>query len=366
MYYLTLGRISVRGPQCGGTISDIHKLAPDQIDKSAAFKRWLDLFFIGRGNYRITEKAIDELAPTETRQDTVFTEDYASKERSTKTEIARPLTRAEIRELIAKKIEIQLRDGKTSELYGRGYVQQSKHLHWRSKEVRVTVIKKLIEIFEINPSNLSAQHLKKNGLHTLLHYYKGPYLALVEAGYAYSKEEIMMHSKKTGFKMNKIYPWEITSAPHIYDNADMRITAIKWGVFKYNQEPNKKEPKNVTKNDFEAIGLRGVAAHYESFPYDGFVEASYAYSEKEIAAHSHKMEFATEKFYPWEMFYVPMGFYEEVSNRIVATRWLIWKLNNEGKKAKEILYDDFENNGLAGVLEYYSSHQEAVREALTI
>ncbi len=304
-----------------------HKPEPDERhvnigrDKSAEFKRWLALFFIEKGKYKITEKGYAELAPPTVRQDTHFGEDTTTKERSTKTEVRRPLTKSEIKEAVARKVEEMIRDGKAEELYNKGHIDRPFHLDWKNKETRIVVIRKLLEFLGASPERLdklreelyemilktareepvdtkrmqeildeirrslerireiTADDFKNNGLSGLIsHCYNGsPYLALVEAGYAYSEEELIEHAKTGEFKVYKIYPWEMTAPQGFYKKQENRIAAIKWLVWKL-----KKDPKWVTTDDLEDNGLSGLLDHYcPHSPYLALLEANLVTSADE-------------------------------------------------------------------------------------
>ena len=126
-------------------------LSPDQINKSAQFKRWLDLFFIQRGRYKITDKAYDELGreselEQKQRKTTELMEPQSSRENSTRTDMQRRLTKAEINEIVRRKIAKMIADQGAEQLYDKGFVDRSPHLDWKNREHRITVIKKLLEI----------------------------------------------------------------------------------------------------------------------------------------------------------------------------------------------------------------------------
>ena len=302
------------------------------------FKKWLALFFIERGTYKITDKGYEELAPDIERLDTHFGEDNSAKERSTKGEVARPLTRKELREAVNSKVEQMLRDGKAEELYDKAYLVHKSD--WKNKETRVAVIKKFVELSSESPREITKDDFNNNGLGGLIDHYKcSPYLALVEAGYAYSFDETKEHAR-TGFKTDKIYPWEMSGAPlGFYKKSENRIAATKWLVWRLD-----KNPRELTKDDFKNNGLGGLIDHYKCSPYLALVEADYAYSLDEIKEHA-RTGFKTDKIYPWEMNNVRI--YEDKQNRIAACKWLIWKLN---KEAREITVYDFNNNGLSGLI----------------
>ena len=124
----------------------------EQIDKSAQFKRWLALFFIEKGKYKITEKGYEELAPQEQRQNLEFGEPVSDRKREPRMEERRSLTRKEIREAVARKVEEMLGEGRAGGLYNNEYIIHKSD--WQSKEVRVTVIKKLLEFLGVSPERL--------------------------------------------------------------------------------------------------------------------------------------------------------------------------------------------------------------------
>ena len=301
---------------CGGLAH--YKLEPEDlkhesgqtIDKKIQFRTWLALFFIERGKYKITDKGYAELAPDIERQDTHFGEHDSARERSTKREITRPLTKSEIKEAVNSKVGQMLREGKAEELYNNKLIDRSYHIAWSNKQIRVTVIKKLLEFLGASPTRLdelreeldqlilqsareektdakrmqevldeirrnlgrirrvSGDDFNNNRLSGLMNHYKNsPYLALVEAGYAYPEDEIKEQNGQ--FKTDKIYPWEIKNAPLIYSDKEIRIAACKWLVWKL-----KKDPKDIIQDDFNNNGLGGlVGNYYKGSPYDALLEA---------------------------------------------------------------------------------------------
>ncbi len=334
----------------------------DQIDKSAPFKKWLALFFIQHSMYKITEKGYAELAPKKSRQYMEFAEVSSDREREERIERTYTLSKKEIKEAVAKKVETMLAEGKAEELYDNGYITKLGNFDWKDRKVRITVLKKLLEILGKSTREITEDDFNNNGLGGLLsHYYKGsPYLAMVEAGYAYSLDEIKEHARTMQFRNDKIYPWEMgQTSGLIYKEKENRIAATKWLIWKL-----KKEPREITADDFDNNGLSGLLARpeYKSSPYLALVDAGYAYSEDEIKEHARTGEFKTDKIYSWEMNQTSSLFYKKSENRTAATKWLVWKI---GKETREITQDDFNNNGLRGLLDhhYKSSPYEALLEA---
>ncbi len=317
------------------------------VDRSLEFKRWLALFFIEQGRYKITEKGYGELAPQIVRSDTHFGEHDSARERSLRLDLVRPLTRPEIREAVAAKIEEMIREGKAEELYNKGLIDRLFHLDWQNKEVRVVVIKKLLEFLGKDSRDVITHDFYNNRLSGLLvgHYNSSLYLALVEAGYAYSEDETLQHAKTGEFKTDRLYPWEMKKAPARYYYTQIRISATKWLLWKL-----KKDPKEMTYDDFHNNGLGGLlSVHYNNSPYLALVEAGYAYSLDEILEHAKTGEFKTDKIYPWEISNAPQ-LYHKSEIRVAATKWLVWKLKEYPRK---ITKDNFERNGLSGLLNHY-------------
>ena len=155
-----------------------HKPEPDERqinsarDKTAEFKRWLALFFIEKGNYRITDKGYEELAPSIQTQ--------------------------EIKEAVARRVEEMIREGRAEELYQNGYVDRPDKFDWRSREVRVEVIQKLIEVLGKSPREIIGDDFNNNGLSGLLvgYYKSSPYEALFEAGLVTQADEAYMRSRR--------------------------------------------------------------------------------------------------------------------------------------------------------------------------
>ena len=182
------------------------------------------------------------------------------------------------------------------------------------------------------------------------------------------------------------------------DDEKVRAESVRFLV----ERVLKKDPRDITKEDFDSNRLSGLLnRYYNSSPYKALLEAGYqfhlwemskapngSYDSKEnrVAAtrwlvdklgkdprdimqenfrstrlrgllsrcNESPYEALTEAGYqmqPWEMAVTPMGFYESKENRIAATRWLVDKL---GKDPRDITKEDFNSNRLRGLLvEYY-------------
>ena len=93
---------------------------------------------------------------------------------------------------------------------------------------------------------------------------KSIYNVLVEAGKAYSPKEIARFSETGAFIEGKAYPWELVNTPHGYfGSAKNRIPATRWLV-----HTSKKDPKDITYEDFEAAGMRRLVESGDYPPND--------------------------------------------------------------------------------------------------
>jgi hypothetical protein len=237
---------------------------------------------------------------------------------------------------------------------------------WREGEsVQKKAVRFMLdEVLRKDPAQMRTRDFNSNRLSGLFSEYfdSSPYLALVEAGYAYSIEESLEHAKAGNFQSEKIYPWEMVETPNIFDYGvkENRVAAVKWLVWKLG-----KDPREIEWDDFNSNGLAGLISseHYKNSPYKALVEAGYAYSTGESLRHARAGAFRDGKIYPWEMGVTPYAFsYEVAENRIAAVKWLVWKL---GKDPRRLEWADFNSNGLSGLIsEYYgNSPYKALLEA---
>jgi len=202
-----------------------------------------------------------------------------------------------------------------------------------SKENRVAATKWIVWKTGKDPRDLTMEDFKDNCLWGLMDYYgNSPYAAFIEAGY-------------------KIQPWEMMCTPnHFYDSKKTRIAAVKWLIAKL-----KKDPRDLTRSDFRPNRLGGLFSgiHYQGSPYKILLELDYVYSTQESMEHAKTGNFQTDKFYPWEMLWAPISFYESKEHRVAATNWLVWKL---GKDPRDIIKTEFSSNRLTGLIdEYYNA-----------
>ena len=246
-------------------------LPPQQADKTARFKRWLDLFFIKNGYFRVTNKGYDELTQQTLRRNLEFGEPACNRTGELRLDPMRPMTNGEIREAINIEIGRLVADGKTEELYDQGIINRPERLSWKDHEMRKTTIKELYLTLGKDKKEISKHDFYEYGLRGLLkgRYSDSPYLALVEAGYAYSFEELMEHANHSRFGTDKIYPWELTRVPFMWSDKEIRVATVKWLVW-----TTGKNARDISGNDFSTNGLDGLLDHhYMGSPYMAVLEA---------------------------------------------------------------------------------------------
>jgi len=298
----------------------------DYAKKSAEFKRWLALYFIDKGNWKLTDKAIDEFGTDATpRQTMEFGEVCSDREREERSEYRVGLTPKEKKNIAHMKVADMLDEGKAGELYDGNYIVNGL-LSWKDKNVRVNAVRKLLEILNKDPRDITKKDLDKNKLGGLLasYYNKSPYKAVKEA-----------------FPEMDIKPWEMASTPRkFYEKGENRVAAVKWLI-----EKLKKDPRDLTQEDFMRNRFGGLCGeYYNNSLYEAVKEA---FPEKNIM--------------PWEMKRTITGFYEKKENRVAAVKWLIEKLK---KDPRDLTQEDFKDNGLTGLLTHYTgSPYKAIKEA---
>jgi hypothetical protein len=296
---------------------------PGKLDNVAEFRRWLGIFLIEHGRYKITPKGYDELAPE------------------------RGMSKKSARAAVAEKMGTLIREGNASELFDRGYATRSSHVNWSERPIRLSVLGKFVEGFE-DPKKIEWGDFCVSGLSCLLGscYRNTPYLAFVDLGIAYSETEFLKHAE-TGFENGKFYPWEMETTPgNIFGKAENRVAAVRWLLWK-----TSKGPLEINMEDFEKNGLNDlINSKYHASIYAALVEAGFAYSSQEIIAQGDSRSFEGKKTYPWELRQTPDSFFDTLAHRVAAIEWIIWKTK---KKAPSISTRDFTDNGLTGLIHKY-------------
>lgn len=145
---------------------------------------------------------------------------------------------------------------------------------WRGDEgVRKEAVEFLMhEVLGKEPRDITVKDFKSNRLGGLLHNYYGdsPYIALLESGYAYSKEEYLHHAETGEFRDEKVYPWEMkTTLRGFYASGENRVAATKWLAWKL-----EKSQGPASNRDFGLHRLRGLLGqHTGHTPRTAFIEA---------------------------------------------------------------------------------------------
>ena len=306
---------------------------PGKLDKTAEFRRWLSIFLMEHGQYKITKSGYDELAPE------------------------RGMSKKSARAVVVEKVNALIREGKASELFDKGHATRRWHADWSDHPARVAVLKKFVEGFE-DPKKMEWAEFCVAGLSGILgrYYENTPYRAFVDMCIAYPETEFLKHAE-TGFETGKIYPWEMKTTPaNLFDKAEHRAAAVKWLLWK-----TSKGPLEIGIDDFMKNGLAVlIEAKYHHSIYVALAEAGLAYSSQEMIAQSHSRSFEDKKIYPWELRQTPNLFFQDERHRIAAVRWVAWKLH---KPVENLTSRDVRSNGLDGM---YREHRFSglIEEAL--
>ncbi len=169
----------------------------DQRRRQLEFKEWITLFFIEKGHYKVNIRAYDELAEKGPRQTTELMEPVTSREKSTRTELMRKSTNAEVKEGVRRKIAEMIPEQGAKALYEQGYVDRQAYFDWSDIRIRTEVTKKLLQILGKTPKEITKDDFLDNGLGGLLvgYYNSSPYDALFEAGLVNKTDEPYMRSR---------------------------------------------------------------------------------------------------------------------------------------------------------------------------
>lgn len=326
------------------------------------FKTWLAVYFVNKGSFRITDKGIDALSQR-SQMGMEYLEDYSAKDRDESVTGRVVLSKKQRKETAMAAVAVAIEEGRATELVERGYV---KHVAtWKDQSVRIAVITKLLKVLGKNTREILHEDFSANGLGGLVasYYSDSSYFALAAAGFSWSLKEICDQADtKMSFQKfessGKVYPWEMSKSPSIYDQSKIRISAVRWLVWKA-----EKNIREITAEDFRQNGLGSfLSGRYNGSPYLALVEGGFAWSFAETFEQAKTSAFQkfedSKKIYSWEMEYSPRE-YDNSVLRIAASRWLVWKC---GKNAREITEQDFNQNGLRGVLSKY--HSESAYLAL--
>ncbi len=226
-------------------------------------------------------------------------------------------------------------------------IYTSKDLDFSKEEIRRKETRKLIRRLAKEKgistremaTHVSFDNFRKNGLGLVMSYHdNSPYKAVSEA---YPNWGIM--------------PWDMRyGVRHLWKSRENRAAAMNFVLDKYGLSPYE-----VMWQHFRAAGLLKLVNTCSL--YSLLVDAGYAFSKKEVSMHSKKGIFSDELLYPWQLANAPIKFYQDANNCISATRWLVWKL---GKNPQDIGVKDFQENGLRGLLPYYSDGKGGYRAAL--
>jgi len=313
--------------------------------KALEFKKWLAIFFINRGLFRITDKGYCEFSPQIQKQFLEFAEQSGDREYEERIERRYALSKRELRRIVGNTVKRMLDEGKAEELYCKGLVVRAAHMDWKQVDVRVSVVKKLAEMLGKDARALGQTDFSSNGLDGLLIRYGGSHhAALFEAGFVHSEEETIQHGFAKSFSTDRLYPWELKRVGNkFWESAEIRIAATEWLIWK-----SKKPVREIETRDYIENGLSGLLDYCNNSSVLPLIEAGYVYSIDETLEQSKARKFDMMKLYVWEMLRLGNQSWDNVDIQLAATRWLISKIIK--KSPKEISADDFEDYGLTGLL----------------
>ena len=284
------------------------------------FKTWMAKYFIEKGHYKLTQKAIKTFSESQYVLHSEFAESYSDRNRDN---IIYILTKKVLKEKAGERIAEEIKKGRSLDLYLEGFVLPKNK--WENESTRVEIIKKFVTQIGKPIKELNQKDFYDYGIMALLNYsYKGsPYSAIKEAG------------------MVDFEPWEMKVTPMgTFQSKKTRIRAVKWLVKKLN-----KNPREISQNDFYDNGLLGLIKFYHNG-----------------SSYSALKEAGLVDFERWEMNNAPKDTFKFKKDRIRAVHWLVKKLN---KNLREITQEDFLNNDLSTLIGYYhnGSPYLALKEA---
>ena len=202
---------------------------------------------------------------------------------------------------------------------------QVPHGYWDDDQNKINAIHWLIEeklklIDEELKEQLSAQMFTDNGLSGMLAYcFDASPIKAIEFAYP-----------------GKFKPWEFPQVPLGYwEDINHGIEATRWLIEEKLKLTDEELKEQLSAKLFTDNDLGSMLKHcFDSSPYRA-VNAAYP-----------------GKFKPWEFSYSIRGYWEDISNGIEATRWLIeekLKLTDDELK-EQLSIKLFEENGLSSVL----------------
>jgi len=312
----------------------------DNISESlgSVFSRRIDEILVMHGHYSITQKGYHELSRGGKLQ--LYVEGREQL-------LVKRITRS-VKDDVQKVIDGKISEGSVDYLLENGWIKTISKGKWSDLAVRVDVIHSFAKFVEKPITRVGKKDVKQFGLRGLFSsYYKDSYYsAFLEAGLVYSNDEIQEHYKSGVFKTSKVYPWEFTSTPHnFFADVNMRRAAIHWLVWKYGGDPLNLTSPIIKK---ELAVLHSV---YSTI-YALLLEGNFVYSFEEAFGCANAGKFKKNKLYPWELNISPQGLFEDLSMRIAAVKWLLWKSK---KKVNELIELDFIEHGLNSLSAYYGN-----------
>jgi len=311
---------------------------------NVSFEKQLKYFFIRNKYYLITDKAL-------------CLPEMQGIPKAEKTEHERQ---------VALAIEQMLQNGKRNYLLDSGaIVPRAPMGYWNDSENRKFWVRALVDYLKKDPRSITQRDFVNNGLGTMLenHFSGSPIKAIAEAFPELKISQGEIDRRSRGFygkKKERMAATRKLIEPD-FTNGDMAIYRklksspelliwAEWMEIRRLREegkipPKQKDPRDLTRHDFERAGLSGMLQFY--FHGSTFKAVSEAFPELRIRG--------------WEMIKTPRGFFAKKKNRVAAVKWLCEERLH--KDPSELLNDDFTGNRLTGLIEYYGSVHRAVSEA---
>jgi hypothetical protein len=143
----------------------------------------------------------------------------------------------------------------------------------------------------------------------------------------------------------RIMPWEMSFCPRkFWETKKNRVAAIEWVLKKTGKDPIELQLQDLQEYHLDRLTQKKRL-------YELLVEANCAFSMRTALAHAKKTKFSNEKIYPWQK--EKTFAYGRRINRVITTKWLVWKVGQEGRGPEEIEHSDFAENGFGKLLERY-------------
>jgi len=313
------------------------------------FMRWLDLLFIKKGYYKVTDFGLRVISDSVVRKNRrlylELSEPQTQKTRDTDfTTVG--LSKSQLSQNVIEYINSEIESGNIEQLYDSGMIRCAQK-SFKDMSLNVFILTKFFKAISKPIMTVTAQDLILYGLGNMLVKFNGMYEIMAVTGNVYSENEIAQFFKDGSYPRDKYYPWDLLKMNQY--NKNMKKYALDW-VLKLTN----KKPEQLTISDLK-LGPSGALGNS---PYSILVECGYAYSVDEIKKMSESNNFENDKLYPWELDDQP-EIYNDKQLRVAMLNWYIFKFKI---KPENIIPDEFYKIIKSHVI-YYSSFYELLVDA---